>query len=107
MIAQVGLSILLCGILVYAWSEFSRAPIIGILGMVTAAMGIYFVWLPSHATWLAREAGIGRGVDLVLYIWVVISLLVILNLHLKLRAQMELITILARQIAIGGSATAK
>ena len=104
MIAQIGLSVLLCAMFVYAWSEFSRAPVIGLLGMFTAAIGIYFVWLPSHATWLAREAGIGRGVDLILYIWVVISLLIILNLHLKLRAQMELITILARQIAIGGSA---
>lgn len=104
MIAQIGLSVLLCGILVYAWSECSRAPLIGLLGMFTAGMGIYFVWLPSHATWLADEVGIGRGVDLILYIWVVISLLVILNLHLKLRAQMELITILARQIAIAGSA---
>ena len=49
---------------------------------------------------LAELAGIGRGVDLILYVWVVISLLIVLNLHLKLRAQMELITALAREIAI-------
>ena len=35
---------------------------------------------------------------------VAISLLVLLNLHLKLRAQMELITVLARQLAITGAA---
>ena len=40
------------------------------------------------------------GVDLIIYVWVVISLLIVLNLHLKLRAQMELITALAREIAI-------
>ncbi len=44
--------------------------------------------------------GVGRGVDLVLYIWVCITLIVLLNLHLKLRTQMELITVLARTIAL-------
>jgi hypothetical protein len=52
---------------------------------------------------LAELAGIGRGVDLIIYTWVVISLLVVLNLHLKLRAQMELITALAREIAIANA----
>jgi hypothetical protein len=39
-----------------------------------------------------------------LYIWVVISLLVLLNLHLKLRGQIELITALARHVAIATAA---
>ena len=68
--------------------------------VLAACGGLYFVWFPSHATILAELAGIGRGVDLILYVWVVISLLIVLNLHLKLRAQMELITALAREIAI-------
>ena len=34
------------------------------------------------------------------YVWVCISLVVLLNLHLKLRTQTELITTLARKIAI-------
>ena len=100
MIAQIGLSILLLGIAVYAWTEWSRAPAIGSLAMLATASGLYLVWLPSHATWLADQVGIGRGVDLVLYIWVIISLLVMLNLHLKLRSQMEVITVLMREVAI-------
>jgi hypothetical protein len=56
--------------------------------------------MPEHSTQLAELVGIGRGVDLILYIWVCISLIVLLNLHLKLRTQMELITTLARKIAI-------
>jgi hypothetical protein len=100
MIAQLGLSILLGGIAIYAWTEWSRAPAIGSVAMLATASGLYFVWLPSHATWLADQVGIGRGVDLVLYIWVIISLLVMLNLHLKLRSQMEFITVLMREAAI-------
>ena len=103
MIAQIGLSLMLCGIIAYAWTEYSRAPLIGFLSMLAALSGLYFVWLPDHATWLASLVGIGRGVDLILYVWVVISLIVMLNLHLKLRSQMELITTLTRQIAIANA----
>ena len=56
--------------------------------------------MPSESTRLAEFAGIGRGVDLILYTWVGISLIIILNLHLKLRTHLELITVLARTIAL-------
>jgi hypothetical protein len=103
MIAQIGLSILLLGEMFYAWTEYSRAPAIGWGSIVVAAAGLYFIWLPSHATWLASLVGIGRGVDLILYVWVILSLMVMLNLHLKLRSQMELITVLTREIAIANA----
>jgi hypothetical protein len=103
MIAQLIFSALLLGVLLYAWTEYPRAHVIGILAMVAASVGLYFVWIPAHATRLAALVGVGRGVDLVLYIWVVISLIILLNLHLKLRAQMEVITVLAREIAIANA----
>jgi small membrane protein len=103
MIAQIGLSLLLGSVIAYAGTQYGRAPAIGLIAMLAAAAGLYFVWLPSHATWLAELVGIGRGVDLILYVWVIISLLVMLNLHLKLRAQMELITALTREIAIANA----
>jgi hypothetical protein len=100
MIAQFLLSVLLFGVLLYAWTEFRRSPVVALVAVWAAFAGLYFVWLPSHATRLAAFVGIGRGVDLILYIWVIISLVMLLNLHLKLRAQMELITVLARALAI-------
>jgi hypothetical protein len=100
MIARSLLTVALCVILFYAWVEYRRSPAIGILSMLAAIFGLYFVWIPSHATLLAELAGVGRGVDLIIYVWVVISFLLLLNLHLKLRAQMELITVLARAVAI-------
>jgi small membrane protein len=103
MIAQLILTMLLSGILLYSWVECRRSPVVGLLSMLAAFAGLYFVWVPSHATTLAHMLGVGRGVDLIIYTWVVISLLVLLNLHLKLRAQMELITILARSLAIAGA----
>jgi hypothetical protein len=100
MIAQSLLSIMLAAILLYAWTEYPRSPVIALSAVLAACGGLYFVWLPAHATILAEAVGVGRGVDLIIYIWVVISLLVVFNLHLKLRSQMELITGLAREIAI-------
>lgn len=103
MIAQIGLSILLAGIMIYAFVQYALAPAISCIAFLVAAAGFYFVWLPEHATRLAELVGIGRGVDLILYVWVVLSLLVMLNLHLKLRAQMQLITALAREMAIANA----
>jgi small membrane protein len=107
MIAQIGLSILLAGVLVYAWTEYRRAPIISVLSVFVTTAGLYFVWLPNHATRLAAMVGIGRGVDLIIYVWVVISLILLLNLHLKLRSQAELITILMREIAVANARMAE
>ena len=103
MIARLLLSILLFAVLIYAWSEYRRAPAVALASVLAAGGGLYFVWFPAHASALAELAGIGRGVDLIIYIWVAISLLTLLNLHLKLRAQMELITALAREMALANA----
>jgi hypothetical protein len=91
---------LLIAVVAYATSERRRSPVVAWLSIIAAAAGLYFTWTPDHATQVALWAGVGRGVDLVLYIWVCISLIVLLNLHLKLRSQMELVTVMARTIAL-------
>jgi hypothetical protein len=104
-IAQAILSILLVGVFVYAGNERRRSPAVAWASVVAAATGLYLTWMPEHATRFAQWAGVGRGVDLVLYVWVCITLIVLLNLHLKLRTQMELVTDLARAIALGNVRT--
>src|SRR5262249_16993916 len=106
MIAQLLLTAMLFAILLYASMTYRQAPIIGLLSVAAAFGALYFVWVPSHATRLAELVGIGRGVDLILYIWVGMRLIMLLNLHLKLRAQLELITLLARKIAIADAVRA-
>ena len=103
MIAQALLTLLLVAVLLYAWSQYRTAPAIGLIAVAIAIVGLYFVWLPTHATALAAWMGIGRGVDLILYTWVAFSLIALLNLHLKIRAQMEVITALARSIALANA----
>ncbi len=99
MIAQIVLSLLLGVVLLYAWAQYRRSPIVTVLSCAVSLIGFYFVWLPSHATRVAELVGIGRGADLVLYVWACISLVILLNLHLKLRTQHELLTQLAPRIS--------
>jgi hypothetical protein len=102
-IAQVLFSILLSGVLLYAWAEYRRSPAVSFMAMAASLAGLVFVWVPSLSTLVAEFVEIGRGVDLILYLWVCISLILLLNLHLKLRTQEERITKLARAIAIRNS----
>ena len=105
MIAQAILSLLLSGVLVYAWAEHRRSPVVASLSVAVSLAGLFFVWVPSESTRVAEFVGIGRGADLVLYLWVCISLIVLLNLHLKLRTQQDMITRLARAIALANVVT--
>jgi small membrane protein len=100
MIGQIFLTAILAAILLYAFTAYRKAPVIGLAAVAIALAGLSLVWMPEQATWLAHAAGIGRGADLILYTWVLISLLILLNLHLKLRAQAELVTRLARAMAL-------
>ena len=105
MIAQAILSLLLSGVLVYAWAEHRRSPVVASLSVAVSLAGLFFVWVPSESTRVAEFVGIGRGADLILYLWVCISLIVLLNLHLKLRTQQDMITKLARAIALANVVT--
>ncbi len=100
MIAQVLLTAILFAVLLYAWKEQRNTPIVGLGAALIAACGLYFVWIPHHATSIAAWTGIGRGADLILYGWSAFSLIALLNLHLKVRAQAEVMTGLARAIAL-------
>jgi hypothetical protein len=68
--------------------------------MAVSAAGCVFVWLPGLTSDIAALLGVGRGADLILYCWVVITLFIALNLHLKLNAQTRALTELVRAIAL-------
>jgi hypothetical protein len=64
------------------------------------AIGAYFVWRPEHATAVAQTLGVGRGADLLMYLWVVITCSVILLLYLKIVEMNRMLTELARRLAL-------
>jgi small membrane protein len=67
---------------------------------VVVATGSFFVWVPDRTTEIAAALGVGRGADLILYLWVVLTLAVILVLYLKVIQLARRITVLTRALAI-------
>ncbi|SRR6266511_1307569 len=68
--------------------------------LVLLATGAYFVLVPEHANAVARLLGVGRGADLMMYLWVVVTLFIILLLYLKIIELNRTITQIARHLAI-------
>jgi hypothetical protein len=68
--------------------------------VLASLLGIYFVLQPEITSRIAARLGVGRGADLVLYCWVVISLALFARLQFALLKAHEQITELARQLAV-------
>ena len=84
----------------YGWRQRSISPAIGFTMPLVSLGGIALVLRPQWAQAAAGLLGIGRGADLILYVWTVVSLLLLANLHFRMRGQAEVITTLTRELAI-------
>lgn len=100
MIIQVLLTLGLLLCLLYAFVQRHKSRLVSFLISIVAVAGIYFVLFPDKTSELAHLVGVGRGADLVMYCWLVISLIISLNLQFKIFALQGLITELAREIAL-------
>lgn len=87
----------------FALREWRVSRLVGLGLLSVSIIGAVFVWVPSAADATARQLGVGRGTDLVLYLYCAVSFLLILNLSLKLRTQHETLTRLARHMAISNA----
>ncbi len=91
-------ALLLLAIFVALQKSASRSVRSIVLAML--AGGAYLVWQPEHANALAHLLGVGRGADLLLYLWIVITLSVMLLLYLKIVELNRMLTELARRLAL-------
>ena len=106
MIIQVVLSLGLGVCLFYVVSLGRSSPAIRASLFAIVIAGLVFVWFPDMTNRIAKLVGVGRGADLVMYVWIVVNLLLVLRLHLKLRDQSETLTKIARRIALSEAADA-
>ena len=93
-------SVLLLGLIIYALLQKRDFPIVARALPLVALFGIYVLWFPESTSKAAAWVGIGRGVDLMLYVWILVSGLLILALHLKLVSYDRRLTELVRFLAI-------
>jgi hypothetical protein len=99
-IFSIVLTVFLLGLFVYALLQKKQFPLVGKLLPLVALLGIYVAWFPNQTSKWAHMVGIGRGVDLMLYVWIMASGLLFLVLHLKLVAQHRMLTDLVRAVAL-------
>lgn len=100
MIIQLILTGCLACVAVYGWAQLSSVRIVSLGLMLLSVCAIYFVWNPELTSRLANMVGVGRGTDLVLYLFLVFVLSQLVVIHVRLHAQMTLITQIARRIAL-------
>ena len=84
----------------YAFLQRARSRLVSVVIGAASLAGIYFVLFPQATSQLAHLVGVGRGADLVLYCWILISLAVSMNLQFRILSLEETITTLTREIAL-------
>jgi len=96
----IALLVLIGGIYLTALSSrlVSRLALLSLV-----AAGVVCVINPNLTTRIAHRVGVGRGTDLLLYLFCLASVTVFLKLYKKNRAIEERLTEVARQVALQGA----
>jgi hypothetical protein len=100
MIIQVFLTALLLTVAALVALQRTSTRLVRLVVIVVIAIGAYFVWSPEQANALAHWAGVGRGADLLFYLWVIITLALIMFMYLKIQRLSRRLTQLARAVAL-------
>ena len=100
MVIQFILSIGLLLSLVYALTQGASTRLLRVFMTAVVVSGIYLVWFPDQTIVIANFLGVGRGADLIAYLWIVVGILLILILHLRTMRLKAAITELTRHIAL-------
>lgn len=103
MMIQAFLSVLLGGTAILVGFQRSTSRLLRAMVLGVIAFGAFLVWFPGLTDRFAAVFGVGRGADLVMYIWVVITLALIVFLYLRLAALSRRTTQLARSIALSNA----
>lgn len=103
MIIKLVLILLLLVTAIYGFTVRKRSNYVGAALSLLSVIGILFVIKPEFAGAIANAIGVGRGADLMLYISLVMGILLVINLHVKISQLDEMITILARDIAVSNA----
>lgn len=100
MIIKILLSVGLFLPLSYVLVQRNPARLIRLSIIAAVVVGEYFVWLPNQTNSIAHFVGVGRGADLIMYCWILVSMLLILNNIFGNRSTNQNLIKLARRIAL-------
>jgi small membrane protein len=91
---------ILLGILLFAYPHRDAGRILRLGFALAVLAGILFTWSPLLANEIAQWLGVGRGADLIFYLWILISLFILVMVYLKFLRVNRQVTELARAIAL-------
>jgi hypothetical protein len=100
MIISVFLSAMMFAAIAAGLALRRRAPAVGVAAVVAATGGLYFIWAPTHLSAMAHALGVGRGTDLLLYLWVSLTMLALVGLMFELRHLQRQLTVLVRELSL-------
>ncbi len=100
MIIQVVIIAGLLACLAYAFLQRKKSKHVSAALSIVAVAGLVFASAPDLTNRLAHWVGVGRGADLMLYCWLLISLIVSVNLQFKILALQQNVTDLTREISL-------
>jgi hypothetical protein len=84
MIIQFFLTLLLLAIAAAVVLQQITSRLVRVVILCVLGLGVFFVWVPDVTTDIAAALGVGRGADHVLYLWVVITLALLVVMYLKI-----------------------
>lgn len=100
MLIQIILTLALLGYFAYAHFQRRTSRVVSTTSAFVSVFGLALVWNPGVANTMAHVAGVGRGADLVFYVFIAVASLISLYLHLRVEACTHLVTDLARAMAL-------
>jgi hypothetical protein len=71
---------------------------LALLGLMS--LGLFLIAFPDVTTEVARALGVGRGTDLLLYLWIVTGCFAAQRLYARIRRVERKVTLLTREIAL-------
>ena len=95
------LGLILIGIYVYSKFKSSLTDLIIIFMFLLA--GMVFVSFPSLTNKVANSLGVGRGADMVFYLFMIIFIFIILKLYARIRRLEQKLNALIREEAIASA----
>ncbi len=84
----------------YALSQASKSWVAAYAIALCSLVGGVLVWAPDITNWIAHKLGVGRGSDLLFYLFIVMMFSTVFNLHMRIRQQNEILTRVVRDIAV-------
>jgi hypothetical protein len=100
MVIRIVLVAALLVTVLYAVRNRRHSPLASMGALLFGMVGVFCVIMPQATTAAANLLGVGRGTDLLLYCFIISSVLVVLNLHLRVLKLQEMVTDMARRQAL-------